>query len=130
MADRFRMRSGLSVVVLPGAGRVRSGQILEGEQYAKFCPSLLEPAPDAPKPTLKPAPQFISSKKSETLPSLPSEDVEIEIEGNDIEFEAEVPPPDMSWRKVDLIEHAEGMGLDVEGLTKRQILAKVDRAGN
>ena len=41
MARRFRVRPGLNEIVLPEVGRIRSGVLLEGEHYAKFCPQYL-----------------------------------------------------------------------------------------
>jgi hypothetical protein len=42
MARKFRKRSDLHVVILPGVGRMSEGQILTGDDYARFVPHLLE----------------------------------------------------------------------------------------
>jgi len=41
MPRRFRMRPGLNEVVLPGGGKILSGTLLEGDQYARWCPQFL-----------------------------------------------------------------------------------------
>ncbi len=38
---RFRRREGISDLALPGIGRVRSHHILEGDQWARYCPEFL-----------------------------------------------------------------------------------------
>ena len=51
---RFVKKPEATFVVIPGVGRINEGRVLEGEDFAKFVPSLLvelleEPAP-APAP--------------------------------------------------------------------------------
>jgi hypothetical protein len=58
---KFTLKPGLSFAVIPGTGRVSPKQVLEGEQYARFVPSLLaevlvEPAPIAPPLVVRPPP--------------------------------------------------------------------------
>lgn len=45
---RFRKKPDVTFVVIPGAGRVNEGMVLEGDEYAKFVPSLLVEIPAAP----------------------------------------------------------------------------------
>jgi hypothetical protein len=51
MMPRFRKRADLHYVVLPEVGRVVPGQILEGGEFARFCPHLLERILEAPAPS-------------------------------------------------------------------------------
>ncbi len=41
MGKRFVLRAGLHVAMIPGLGRVKQGFVVEGEQYARFVPSIL-----------------------------------------------------------------------------------------
>lgn len=48
---RFKKKPELSFVVIPGVGRVSDDRVLEGDQFAKFAPSILVevlPVPSAP----------------------------------------------------------------------------------
>jgi hypothetical protein len=51
---RFQKKPELTLAVIPGVGRVAAGQVLEGDQYARFVPSLLVEIPALP--TAPPAP--------------------------------------------------------------------------
>lgn len=42
---KFKLKSGLVSVFLPGTGRVTSIDVLSGDQYAAFVPALLEELP-------------------------------------------------------------------------------------
>jgi hypothetical protein len=46
---RFKKKPELGFVVIPGLGRVTGDTVLEGDQYAKFCPSLLVEVLDGTK---------------------------------------------------------------------------------
>lgn len=45
MDHRYVLKPGLNALFLPGVGRVSPGQVLEGEQYARFVPNFLALAP-------------------------------------------------------------------------------------
>lgn len=64
---KFIKKPDITFAVIPGVGRLAEGQVLEGDQYAKFVPSLLvellsEPAaapavaPPAPERTVEAPP--------------------------------------------------------------------------
>jgi hypothetical protein len=57
MARKFKKNPSMTQVVLPGYGRLTSGEV-EGDQYARFVPSLLVEVTEEPVPvveeTLKP----------------------------------------------------------------------------
>lgn len=43
MARKFRMKDGLSgALSLPGMPGLRVGMVVEGDEYARFCPAVLE----------------------------------------------------------------------------------------
>jgi hypothetical protein len=56
---RFQKKPELTFAFIPGVGRLAAGQVLEGDQYVRFVPSLLvelpalpvAPVPSAPKVT-------------------------------------------------------------------------------
>jgi len=54
---RFKKKPELTFVLIPGVGLVKGEEILAGDKYARFCPSLLVelPAETAPMPVLAPA---------------------------------------------------------------------------
>jgi hypothetical protein len=117
----FKKKAGLGVVSLPGLPGLGNDTIVEGDEYAKFCPAVLEevfdaPAKPVPKPAQKPAP---ATKPPAPLPQPPEPE-----EGDEGEEEPE--PPSMGWRKDELVEYAEGLGLTVDGMTKREILAAIE----
>lgn len=41
MSRKFKMKPELFFVCLPGIGKIRKTDILEGERYAKYCPKFL-----------------------------------------------------------------------------------------
>ena len=81
---KFTLKPELSFAVIPGTGRVAPKQVLEGEQFARFVPSLLvelleEPKaaavvpPPAPKKVLEappppPAPVLVEAPVSKPEP--------------------------------------------------------------
>jgi len=75
---RFVLNPGLSVVFLPGFGKVSRGEPLVGEGYRRFCPVFLteiaEPQPQtvvvvlAPEPTTLPPPVAAVSPVVELTP--------------------------------------------------------------
>lgn len=106
MARRFRKKAGLGALCLPGVGGIGNDSIVEGDEYARFCPAVLEEVFDeAPS---KP----VAKKVAPPLP--PSLD------------EPEDEPPNMDWLKSELAEYAKGLGLDVSGMTKAQILEAIE----
>jgi len=113
MARRFRKKAGLGIISLPGLPGIGDDVVVEGDEYARFCPAVLEEVFDKPA---KPA-----AKKAEAKAPPPPPEVE-EVEEEEIEVEA----PNMSWKKAELVEYAEGLNLDVDGLTKAQILEAIE----
>ena len=80
---RFQKRPDVTFAFIPGVGRLGAGQVLEGDEYAKFSPSLLveiqalptSPAltePTAPKTGSKPLPSVISLPASPVPAPKPS----------------------------------------------------------
>lgn len=55
---KFTLKPDLSFAVIPGTGRIVPKQVLEGEQYARFVPSLLVELLEEPKaaPPVPPPP--------------------------------------------------------------------------
>ena len=61
MARRFKKNPSFNMVSLPGYGALYGDTVIEGDQYAKFCPALLTevfeaPAPPPPPPAPPPVP--------------------------------------------------------------------------
>lgn len=125
MARRFRKKASISgVLSLPGLPGIGNDTIVEGDEYARFCPAVLEEvfdAPTAPKP--KPAPKLAEVKPPPPPPPPPPPKDEPDEPD---EPDEEPEPPNMSWRKDELVEYAEGLGLDVAGLTKAQLLEAIE----
>lgn len=137
---KFRKRSDKDMVIVPGVGPVRDDRVFEGDQYAKFCPSVLEEVvsegPDTDRfvqpsdvvatraPAPAPAPASEPPPPPPSAPEVPSEawSDDADEEAEEVE-EEEVP--DMSWRKKELIDYAEQLGLDVSGMTKAEILEAI-----
>lgn len=125
MARRFKRKEGLGAVSLPGVGGIGNDAVVEGDEYARFCPAVLdevfEEAPvrghtataalvdepsfmePAPEPESEPVPESESDKASE--------------------------PPGMGWRRDELAKYAERLGLEVGDKTKRQILTMIRSKG-
>jgi hypothetical protein len=64
---KFVKKSSLPIVVIPELGRVREGDVLEGDHYAKYVPQLLVevfPAVEAEQPKAE-APKKVVAKKEE-----------------------------------------------------------------
>lgn len=120
MARRFKKKAGLGVVCLPGLPGIGNDTIVEGDEYARFCPAVLEEVFDvvaSPKLASKPEAMTAVAKVTSPLPP-PHEELEDDDE--------EVEPPNMTWRKDELAEYAAGLGLDVSGMTKAQILEAIE----
>jgi len=121
MARRFRKKAGLGALCLPGVGGIGNDSIVEGDEYARFCPAVLEEvfdeAPVVPKPVAK---KVAATPPPPPPPAPPADDEE--PEGEDEEPE----PPNMDWLKSELVEYARGLDLDVDGMTKRQILGAIE----
>lgn len=115
MARRFRKKAGLGIVALPGVGGLGNDTVVEGDEYARFCPAILEEIFEAPSVSKPVFPEPVQ----EQAPSSSSE-------GSWTEEDPE--PPNMSWRKSELVEYAEALGVDVEGMTKAQILSAIEEA--
>lgn len=113
MARRFKKKAGLGIVSLPGLPGLGNDTVVEGDEYARFCPAILvEVFDEAPaKPAAKPAPAPAPAPDPEPEPEPEDEDVD---------------PPNMGWRKDELVEYAEGLGLDVDDMTKREILKAIE----
>lgn len=119
MGRRFRKKAGLvGAVSLPGMTGVGNDEVVEGDEYARFCPAVLEevldeePKKAKPKKKAKPAP-----------PPPPPAEKEPEEEPDETDED-----PSMEWLKADLVEYAEARGLDVDGMTKREILDAIEAA--
>jgi len=56
MARKFRKRPDLHMVVIPGVGRIRDYQVIEGDAYARYVPHLLEEVPETPSAPPPPPP--------------------------------------------------------------------------
>jgi hypothetical protein len=114
MARRFKKKAGLvGSLSLPGLPGIGNDETVEGDEYARFCPAVLtevfdEAPAKKPKPKPKPAP----------VPPEPDPEPD--------EEEAEAEPPSMDWLKAELVEYAEGLGIDVDGFTKQQILDAIE----
>ena len=121
MARRFKKKAGIpGVLSLPGIPGLGDGVVVEGDEYARFCPAVLEEVFDE-EPT-RPAAKKAAAAPPPPPPA-PPEDEDEEPEGDDGE---EPEPPNMDWLKAELVEYAEGLGLDVDGMTKRQILDAIE----
>ena len=125
MARRFKKKAGLGALCLPGVGGLGNDAGVEGEEYARFCPAVLEEVfGEAPAAKPKPA-----AKKAAAAPPPPPdpEPEDEEPEDEDEEPEGEPEPPNMGWRRDELVEYAEGLGLEVhDKMTKRDILKAIE----
>ena len=120
MARRFKKKASISgVLSLPGLPGLGNDAIVEGDEYARFCPAVLEEVFDE-------APEKPVAKKAAAAPPPPPPPEPDDDEPEDGPEEEESEPPNMGWRKDELVEYAEGLGLDVGGLTKREILAEIE----
>src|SRR4051812_16141946 len=101
--DRFILKAGLSVVFLPGIGRVAANQVLEGEQFRRFVPLFLVEAPVAvipanpPDVIIPPAPpEPPPAIAPVTLPEVPPPAVPVEsakdLTVGEVQVAAELPP--------------------------------------
>jgi len=122
MARRFRKKAGVGVVLLPGLPGLGNDTAVEGDEYARFCPAILDEVFDAPaKPVGKKAASVSKPtghlKEVVVLPDAASFNSPEEDEGE---------PPNMSWKKAELVEYAKGLGLEVEGMNKAEILEAIE----
>jgi hypothetical protein len=122
MARRFKKKAGIpGVLSLPGLPGIGNDTVVEGDEYARFCPAVLEEVFDE-APAKKPA-----AKKAAAAPPPPPPPPEPdEDEPEDEPEEDDGEPPSMDWLKSELVEYAEGLGLKVDGMTKRQILDAIE----
>lgn len=151
MARKFRCRSGVAYVVIPGLGKVNRGRVIEGDQYARLCPQLLEEVKASDSPPVRvasvavpvPPPMVVPSRPlfvaaasapvsvfSPAVPSVvpvsPGVDSIVESESDDDSLDEQIDEPSMVWTKAQLTEYAEVLGVDVEpGMTKAQILEAI-----
>ena len=121
MARRFRKKAGLGVVSLPGMPGLGNDTIVEGDEYARFCPAVLEEVFDEVSAGRK----FVKKTEAPKRPPRPPEPVPEPEEPEEPE-EDEGEPPNMEWLKKELVEYAEGLGLDVSGMTKQEILDAIE----
>lgn len=130
MARRFRKKAGIGIVSLPGVAGLGNDTIVEGDEYARFCPVILEevfdevsapaPAPTpepAPAPAPAPAPTPAPEDKAAADEPVPS----AEAEG-----EEELEAPSLEWKKVELAAYAGELGIDTAGMTKQQLLDAIE----
>lgn len=117
MARRFRRKPGTGIMPLPGLPGIGNDEIVEGDGYAKYCPVVLEEVFDKPVRT-----------KVAPLPDPEPEPEAVSGSDPDPESDEEADPPSMGWRRDDLVDYAEGIGLDSDDKTKRQILAAIEEA--
>ena len=102
---RFKKKPELSFVVIPGLGRISDDRVLEGDQYAKFAPSILvevlpapaaplkEPAPAVlipppPPPVTAPAPVPTRATMNEAFPT--KEELEAAVEKENKQTEEQI----------------------------------------
>jgi len=121
MARRFKKKASIpGALSLPGLPGLGNDTIVEGDEYARFCPAVLEEVFD--EAPAKPAAKKPAAKKPAPPPPPPEpEDEEPEDDEDD-----EGEPPSMDWLKSELVEYAEGLGLNVDGMTKAQILEAIE----
>lgn len=118
MPRRFRKKAGLSgALSLPGMPGIGNDTIVEGDEYARFCPAVLEEVFDtsAPRPAVAPvvtAPVPEPEPEPEPVP----------------EPEEEPEAPNMGWSKAELVDYAKVLGIDVQGLSKAQLLNAIEAA--
>ena len=101
---RFKKRADISVAFIPGYGRVGPNAVLEGDQWAKFCPALLvevAAGAEAPKPApvtaTPPAPEVIAPPAPEPVPasaSAPTPAVAVDAPKMSAAAEAGFPSPE------------------------------------
>ena len=100
---------------LPGIPGLADGVVVEGDEYARFCPAVLEEVFDEePRKWVKKA----DAPKKPPLPPEPEPEPE--------EDEDEEEPPNMSWLKAELVEYAEALEIDCSGLNKQEILDAIE----
>jgi hypothetical protein len=88
---KYRKRPELYTCVIPGVGVIPDGKILEGEEYAQYCPGLLEKVEEPSKPKPAPAPA--------TVPDIPVEKVEKAEEPKEVSKEVETEEEKKPRRK-------------------------------
>jgi hypothetical protein len=90
---RFKKRSGTDAVYLPGVGKLRDGQVVAGEQYARYCPQFLERTSDP----VSPGKASKKAAKKPTPPPPPIEPVatvELPLDAPPVASEPAPPPAD------------------------------------
>ena len=103
MAHRYKKRADKDGVYLPGVGKLRDGQVVEGEQYARYCPQFLEPTTEAVtagKAAVAPPPPPAPVPEPEVVELSSPEPAEAAFFGEDPLPEPEpVPEPEPSTPK-------------------------------
>lgn len=129
MARRFKKKAGLGIVSLPGVAGLGNDTIVEGDEYARFCPVILEEVFDevpASKPAPAPKPAVAAAAAPAPTPApedeKPADDVAPAAGG---EGEEELEAPSLDWKKVELAAYAGELGIETAGLTKQQLLAAI-----
>lgn len=126
---KYKKRSDKNLVVIPGVGPITSDdKILEGDQFDRFCPGLLERVPDNATLSGKdplPAPPKVPVEVEDNAPQ---DDEEEEQEQNDSEetgSEEETEPGNTSgvadyseWAYADLRDEVKKRELVTDGRTK------------
>jgi hypothetical protein len=113
---RFKKRSDLAMVFIPGRGRLRDADVLVGDDFARFCPSLLSELPQVE--VLTEGLVEVSSQAVAALPVLSSSVEPAALSG---------PLPDKSWSRRALAEFAVELGVKTTGMTKTELLAAIQR---
>lgn len=121
MTRKFKMKAGLQgALSLPGLPGVIPGVVVEGDEYARFCPAVLEEVVES-------GPE-IAVAVSATAPVSAPESASVPPEASVTQPDEDEPePPNMSWSKAELVEYASALGVSVEGMTKAQILGAIEK---
>ena len=45
---KFTLKADITRALIPGVGQVKQGTVIEGDEYGKYCPSLLTEVPSEP----------------------------------------------------------------------------------
>jgi len=121
---RYTKKPGLAVCMIPGAGRVRDGQILEGDEFARYCPSVLVEVEEPDRRFVQAEDgSALRTTREDTTVKVPVPEPEPEEEN---EPEPEEDAPSMEWRKTALVAYAVAQGIEVDGMTKAEILAALE----
>lgn len=132
MARRYTRKPGLALCVIPGVGAVKEGQVLEGDQYARFCPGKLVEVTGAPPSPPEADRRFVEARDGAGLRSDATVKVPVPVPESEPEppavTAADSDAPSMEWRKAELVAYATAEGIEVEGMTKAEILEAITGA--